>query len=139
MPSLDIRQRAIALLDQLPQDKLAAVVQLLEVLAEPVPQTLANPDEAPLLAIIQWQLPASEQSRLDDLRDAQRAAQEGQRCEWGELSEAEHQELIRYEDLLEQYRVERLEALMNLAKLKNLDLLSLNRQLLPQPQPFNAA
>ncbi len=109
MPPLDIRQRAIALLDQLPQNKLAAVVQLLEVLAEPASQT-ANPDEAPLLAIIQWQLPALEQSRLDDLRD---------RCEWGELSEAEHQQLIHYEDLLEQHRVERLEALMNLALSSN--------------------
>lgn len=34
MPPLDIRQWAIALLDQLPQNKLAAVVQLLEVLDE---------------------------------------------------------------------------------------------------------
>jgi hypothetical protein len=139
MPPIDIRQRAIALLDQLPQNKLVAVVQLLEVLAEPAPQTPTNPDEAPLLAIIQWQLPPLEQSRLDDLRDAQRAAQEGQRCEWGELSEAEHQQLIHYEDRLEQHRVERLEALMNLAKLRNLDLLSLNRQLSPQAQPFNTA
>lgn len=38
MSPLDIRQRAIALLDQLPQTKLSAVVQLLEVLAEPAPQ-----------------------------------------------------------------------------------------------------
>ncbi|MFZ4678186.1 MAG: hypothetical protein ACOYM4_21250 [Nodosilinea sp.] len=108
MPSLDIRQRAIALLDQLPQNKLAAVVQLLEVLAEPAPQTPANPAETPLIAIIQWQLPASEQSRLDDLRD---------QCEWGELSAAEHQELLHYEDRLEQHRVERLEALISTAKL----------------------
>lgn len=130
MPSIDIRQRAISLLDQLPQNKLAAVVQLLEVLAEPIPQTPASPEETQLLAVIQRHLPAPEQTRLDDLRD---------RCEWGELTEAEHQELIRYEDLLEQHRVERLEALINLAKLKNLDLLSLNRQLPPQAQPFNVA
>ena len=77
MPSLDIRQRAIALLDQLPQNKLAAVVQLLEVLAEPAPQTPASSEEAPLLATIQWQLPTPEQTRLNDLRD---------KCEWGELS-----------------------------------------------------
>ena len=130
MPPLDIRQRAIALLDQLPQNKLAAVVQLLEVLAEPVPQTLARSEETPLLAIIQWQLPAPEQSRLDDLRD---------RCEWGELSDAEHQELLHYEDRLEQHRVERLEALMALAKLRNLDLISLNQQFSSPAQPFNAA
>jgi len=86
-----------------------------EVLAEPVPQTLASSEEAPLLAIIQWQLPTSEQSRLDDLRD---------RCEWGTLPESEHQGLIRDEDLLEQHRVKRLEAL---AKLRNLDIISLNQ------------
>ena len=107
MPPLDIRQRAIALLDQLLQNKLTAVVQLLEVLTEPAHQTLDNPDESPLLAIIQWQLTAPEQSRLNDLRN---------RCEWGELSDAEHQELLRYEDPLEHHQVERLEALLALAK-----------------------
>ncbi len=130
MPPLDIRQRAIALLDQLPQNKLAAVVQLLEVLAEPAPQTPANPAEAPLLAIIQWQLPTPEQDRLDDLRD---------RCEWGELTDSEHQELLHYEDRLEQHRVERLEALIALAKLRNLDLINLNQQFSSPAQPFNAA
>lgn len=130
MSPLDIRQRAIALLDQLPQNKLVAVVQLLEVLAEPTPQTLASPEEASLLSVIQWQLPAPEQSRLDDLRD---------RCEWDELSEAEHQELLSYEDRLEQHRVERLEALIALAKLRKLDLISLNQQFSSHAQPFNAA
>jgi hypothetical protein len=130
MPPLDIRQRAIALLDQLPQNKLAAVVQLLEVLAEPALQTPASSEEAPLLAVIQWQLPAPEQNRLDDLRD---------RCEWGELTDTEHQELLHYEDRLEQHRVERLEALITLAKLRNLDLISLNQQFSSPAQPFNAA
>ncbi len=130
MPPLDIRQRAITLLDQLPQNKLVVVVQLLEVLAETAPQTPTNSAEAPLLATIQWQLPISEQSRLDDLRD---------RCEWGELSDAEHQELLSYEDRLEHHRVERLEALIALAKLRNLDLISLNQQFSSHAQPFNAA
>jgi hypothetical protein len=130
MSSIDIRQQAIALLDQLPQNKLVAVVQLLEILAEPTAQTSASPEEARLLEVIQHHLPESEQARLDDLRG---------RCEWGELSETEYQELIRYEDQLEQHRVERLEALMELAKLRNLDLVSLNRQLSAQTQPFNAA
>jgi len=47
-----------------------------------------------------------------------------ERCEWGQLSEAEHQELLQCEDRLEQDRAERLEALINLAKLRNLDLIS---------------
>ncbi|MFH7243549.1 MAG: hypothetical protein ACHWZW_11930 [Spirulina sp.] len=100
MPPLDIRQRTITHGGQLPQNKLAAVVQLLEVLADPAPQTPTNPDQAPLLATIQRQLPAPEKTHLDDLRDAQRAAQEGQCCEWGELIDAEHQELLHYEDRL---------------------------------------
>ncbi|MBE9140851.1 hypothetical protein IQ254_27245 [Nodosilinea sp. LEGE 07088] len=130
MPPIDIRQRAIALLDQLPQNKLAAVVQLLEVLAESTPQIPASSEEAPLLAVIQWQLTAPEQSRLDDLRD---------RCEWGELTNAEHQELLHYEDRLEQNRVEHLEALIALAKLRNLDLISLNQRFSSPMQSFNAA
>lgn len=123
MSSTDIRQRAMALLDQLPHTKLAAVVQLLEVLAEPISppsesHPSGDPEEAQWLAVIERPLTDFEQARLEDLRE---------RCEWCELSEAEHQELIQYEDRLEQDRAERLEALMNLAKLRNLDLSSLNR------------
>ncbi|NEP59367.1 MAG: hypothetical protein F6K31_20515 [Symploca sp. SIO2G7] len=51
-------------------------------------------------------MPEDEQIRLNILRD---------RCEYGELSEAEHQELVGYEDWLEQLRVEQLEALIKLA------------------------
>jgi len=83
MSSSDIRQRAIALLEHLPQNKLEAVVQLLEVLAEPLPQPSANSEESRLIDIIQWQLSEGEAMRLKELRE---------RCEWGELSEAEHQE-----------------------------------------------
>lgn len=125
----DIRQKAIALIEQLPQDKLAAVVQLLEFLAQPAQSATVNPEEATFLQAIQHNLPADEQQRLENLRE---------RCEWGELTEAEHQELIRYEDLLEQRRVERLEALMKLAELRNIDLIALNRQLKSESQPFHA-
>ncbi|MBE9109263.1 hypothetical protein IQ273_07520 [Nodosilinea sp. LEGE 07298] len=129
MPPVDIRQRAISLIEQLPQNKLAAVVQLLEILTEPTSQNAADAEESHLLKIIQRRLPETEQARLDELRD---------RCEWGDLSEAEHQELIRYEDRLEQHRVERLEALMELARLRNLDLLALNQQV-SASHPSNAA
>jgi hypothetical protein len=118
-PASDIRQKAIALIGQLPQDKLMAVVQLLEFLAQPPQQSTISGQEAQLLEVIENHLPEDEQVRLDTLRD---------RCEWGELSEAEHQELIGYEDLLEQQRVERLEALIELAKIRNIDLMRLNEQ-----------
>ncbi len=128
-PAPDIRQKAIALIDQLPQDKLMAVVQLLEFLAEPPQQSTISAQEAQLLEAIENHLPEDEQTRLDTLRD---------RCEWGELTEAEHQELVGYEDLLEQQRVERLEALIELAKLRNIDLMRLNQQVQSKSQPSHA-
>jgi hypothetical protein len=128
-PATDIRQKAIALIGQLPQDKLMAVVQLLEFLAEPPQPSTVSPQEAQLLEVIENHLPEDEQVRLDTLRD---------RCEWDELTEAEHQELIGYEDLLEQQRVERLEALIELAKLRNIDLMRLNEQVQSKSQPSHA-
>lgn len=130
MPPVNTRQRAISLIEQLPQNKLEAVVQLLEVLTEPTPPTITQVEETHLLEIIQRQLSETDQTRLSELRD---------RSEWGDLSEAEHQELIQYEDRLEQHHVERLEALMQLAKLRNLDLLALNQQFSQKPHPSNAA
>ncbi len=128
-PATDIRQKAIALIGQLPQDKLMAVVQLLEFLAEPPQPSTVSAQEAQLLEVIENHLPEDEQARLDTLRE---------RSEWGELSEAEHQELIGYEDLLEQQRVERLEALIELAKLRNIDLMRLNQQVQSKSQPSHA-
>ncbi|MFN6516476.1 MAG: hypothetical protein RMY29_018505 [Nostoc sp. CreGUA01] len=125
-PATDIRRRAMsttgcayALIEQLSPEKLTAVVQLLEFLSEPSGQTASNPQEVALLEVIQRRLQPDRQKRLEELRN---------RCEWGELTDIEHEELIQYEDQLEQWRVERLEALMELARLKNIDLLTLNRQ-----------
>ena len=126
---IDIRAQAISLIERLPTEKLKAVVQLLEFLVEPSQQTIPS-QEATLLQIIQHCLPVEQQKRLEELRD---------RCEWGELTEAEQQELIGYEDLLEQQRVERLEALIQLAKLRNINLTTLNYQLKSESQPFHAA
>lgn len=129
-PATDIRRRAIELIEQLSSDRLTAVVQLLEFLSEPSQRTVSSSEEAGLIDVIQRRLPANEQQRLDELRD---------RCEWGELTEAEHEELIQYEDRLEQWRVERLQALIELAKLRNIDLLTLNHQFMPESEPFHAA
>ena len=63
-----------------------------------------------LIEIIERRLPESEKMRLDELRD---------RNEWEQLNDAEYQELIRYEDMLEQQRAERLSAFMELAKLRD--------------------
>ena len=52
-PAPDIRQKAIALIGQLPQDKLMAVVQLLEFLAEPPQPSTVSAQEAQLLEVIE--------------------------------------------------------------------------------------
>jgi hypothetical protein len=114
-------QRAIALIDQLPPDKLNIAVTFLESLTQQTPVGQDNPiaDEISLRRIIQ-QRPTIDQARLDDLRD---------RNEWATLTDEEHQELIRYEEQLEQYSVDRLQAMIQLAQLKKIDLPTLNQQL----------
>jgi hypothetical protein len=124
----DLRQRAIALIEYLPTDKLTAITQLLELLAEPAPIPSSSPEESTLLDTIQRQLPADQQHRLTELRD---------RCEWGHLTEAEHQELISYEDWLEQRNVDRFAALMKLASLRDIDLVTLNHQLKSETQALH--
>ena len=69
MPPVNTRQRAISLIEQLPQNKLEAVVQLLEVLTEPTPPTITQVEETHLLEIIQRQLAETDQTRLSELRD----------------------------------------------------------------------
>ncbi len=128
-PPTDIRRRAIELIEQLSPEKLSAVVQLLEFLSEPSQPGTSKDREVVLLEVIQRHLGSDEQKRLQDLRG---------RCEWGELTAIEHEELIQYEDRLEQWRVERLQALMELAKLKKIDLLTLNRQFVSESQLFHA-
>jgi hypothetical protein len=114
-PTLEATQRAIALVEQLPADKLTMALEFLENLTE-------KPGEAALLQVIQQQPAIIDRSRLEDLRD---------RCEYGHLSPEEHQELMQYEDELERHNVDRIEAIMNLAKLKNIDFQTLYQQLTP--------
>ncbi|MEH1944229.1 MAG: hypothetical protein V7L01_28995 [Nostoc sp.] len=128
-PATDIRRRAIELIEQLSEERLTAVVQLLEFLSEPSKFAASNPIELALVEVIQRRLAPNEQKRLEELR---------KRGEWGELTDMEHEELITYEDQLEQWRVERLEALMELARLRNMDLLTLNRQLVSESKLFHA-
>jgi hypothetical protein len=125
----DIRRRAIELIEQLSEERLTAVVQLLEFLSEPSKFAASNPIELALVEVIQRRLAPNEQKRLEELR---------KRGEWGELTDMEHEELITYEDQLEQWRVERLEALMELARLRNMDLLTLNREFVSESQLFHA-
>jgi len=82
----DMRSYAISLIVQLSQDRLIPVVQLLEYLVEPPQQHRMSASETQLLETIGHHLPEDDRVRLNILRD---------RGKFGELSETEHQELIR--------------------------------------------
>ncbi|MGK7929356.1 MAG: hypothetical protein AB4290_29640 [Spirulina sp.] len=120
MAAIDIRKRAFELLDRLPQEALTEAVDFLENLSRESQRSLSSASETDLLKIIQRQLPDRDRERLNDLREQN---------EWGELRDREYKELIDYEDLMEQWTVERLEALMKLAKMRQVDLATLNQEL----------
>jgi hypothetical protein len=111
MTHTDIRQRAIELIQQLPPERLNDVVHWLE--------SLSSTDETALIELIQRRLTPHEQQRLNELRD---------RSEQALLTETEQQEYITYADRLEQQNVDRLEALIKLANLRNIDVPTLNQQ-----------
>ncbi|MBO3460235.1 hypothetical protein G7B40_023750 [Aetokthonos hydrillicola Thurmond2011] len=122
----EIRRRAIALLEQLPGDSLVRAVEFLEALCDEALQeseTTPETNETALVEIIQRRLPSDDQQRLDYLR---------QRNETEEITDAEHQELLAYIDRVEQQDVERAEALIKLAQLRQVDLKVLIREFLPK-------
>ncbi len=119
-PSVNIREKAIALIQDLPQERLVDVVQFLENLS-------ASPElagEAKLIRVItQNPLTEVQQERLVELRD---------RGEQSPLNEPEHQERLSLEDQMEAWTVQRLEAMIKLAELRNTDLQTINQQFQPQ-------
>jgi hypothetical protein len=121
----EIRQRAIALLEQLPGESLVRAVEFLETLSHEALQQLQTTPEAnetALLEIIQRRLPPEEQQRLAYLR---------QRNEAEEITDVEHQELLVYIDRVEQMDAERASALIKLAQLRQVDLVVLIQEFLP--------
>lgn len=128
MAPTEIRKRAIALVEKLPGESLVKAVEFLEALCSEANQPHegevppVEPDEVALLQLIQRQLPPDHQSRLAYLR---------QLNETGEITEAEHQELLAYVDRVESRDAERAEALIQLARLRNVDLKKLLNEFLP--------
>lgn len=122
----EIRQRAIALLEQLPGDSLVRAVAFLEALSqESSPQAeapLLAAEEAALLAVIQRRPSPEDQERLDYLR---------QRSEQEIITDTEHQELLNYIERIEQQDAERAEALIKLAQLRQVDLNVLMEEFAP--------
>jgi hypothetical protein len=121
----NIRQHAQELIEQLPSASLPQVVEFLEGLrrntdpAQPIlPENL--PEQA-LFSIIQRRLAPEDQARLDYLR---------QQNESRAITETEHQELLKYVERIEQQDAERAEALINLSRLRNVDLKTLMNEYL---------
>ncbi len=121
----EIRQRAIAILEKLPGESLVRAVEFLETLShEALQESETTPEvkETALLETIQRRLPPEDQKRLAYLR---------QRNEAEKITDAEHQELLVYIDRVEQQDVERAEALIKLAQLRQVDLKVLIQEFLP--------
>ncbi len=122
-----LRQRLQTLVETLPEESLLQAESLLTGLNSGVAWVAdSSSQEAPLLAIIQRRLPPHEQNRLNYLRQC--LADET-------ITEAEHQELLAFIDPIEQMDVERVEAMLQLAKLRNVDLNTIVQEFLPNPQP----
>ena len=113
----EIRQRAIALLEQLPGESLIKAVEFLESLSHQALQVsetkISETRETDLIQIIQRRFSSEQQDRLNYLR---------QQNETGEITEIEHQELLIYVELIEKQDAERAEALIQLAQMRGVDL-----------------
>jgi DNA polymerase sigma len=129
----EIRQRAKELVDQLPGESLAKALEFLESLCSEANQTseitASRQEEEALLQIIQNRLPEDDQIRLAYLR---------QRNENEEITDTEHQELLNYVDQIEHQDAERAEALIQLAKLRDVHLKTLVNEFLPAHKPPDA-
>jgi hypothetical protein len=112
MATIPDRQRAIALLETLEEDKLPRAIAALQALAHPALQE-KQPQEADLIHIIHQRLPQQQQQRFNELR---------QRLEAETLTEAERTELLAFTAQVEQQDADRAAALFQLAQLRQVDL-----------------
>ncbi|MDX2231308.1 MAG: hypothetical protein NW220_16850 [Leptolyngbyaceae cyanobacterium bins.349] len=127
--SSNIRQRAKELVDQLSGDSLTQAVEFMERLRNPSLETLNSEEtsqERSLLEIIQRRLSREEQVRLTNLRQKQ---------DEETLTDEEHQELLTFVERIEQQDAERAAALVQLAKLRQVDLKTVIAEFLPSRLP----
>ena len=114
----EIRQKAMDLVEKLPQERLVEAVELLESLFKNdrvTGEETPSQAEIELLKIVRRRLPPEEEARLEELDD---------RNEWSELSEAEYNELLTGIERVEHQNVQRVAALMELAKIRKVDLVT---------------
>jgi hypothetical protein len=130
----ELRQRAIELVEQLPKEMLFEAVDLLESLCLKANQAgdekPSTPEESALLEIIGRRLPPDDQKRLDYLIEQD---------EIGEITDAENSELLGYAERIENHNVERLGALIELAKMRNVDLETLVNEFKLESNTHNVA
>jgi hypothetical protein len=120
-----LRQRLQTLVETLPEEALLRAESLLTDLKSAAVSPSTVSQEAPLIAIIERRLAPEAQTRLNDLR--QRLADET-------ITEAEHQELLTFIDPIEQMDAERVEAMIQLAQLRQVNLNTIIQEFLPNPQ-----
>ena len=120
--AMEKRSKAIELVTKFPPEVLDKAVELLEALQAQFER------ETALLQIIHQSLSPEDLEKLDCLR---------QRCEWDNLTESEYQELLAYEDWLENQNVARLEAIIQLAEIKNMNWQPLYQKLTPSEESIN--
>jgi len=115
------REAVIEMIDRLPTEKLPEVAQFVEFLRFKSEQPPKAPhSEETLLVIINRQLPAADQQRLDALRA---------KSEETQLNDLERAELLAYVERVEREDAERAEAMIRLAHLRGIHLTTLVNQL----------
>jgi len=116
------RQKVMQLVEQLPEESLSEVIELLSNLLRQTRQSqllISSSSEEFLLQVIDRRLLPDDQARLDYLREQNESA---------DITEAEHQELLAFVSRVENEDAERAAAILQLAQIRKVDVLSLIKE-----------
>ena len=116
------RQKVMQLVEQLPEESLSEVIELLSNLLRQTRQSqplISSSSEEFLLQVIDRRLLPDDQARLDYLREQN---------ESGDITEAEHQELLDFVSRVENEDAQRAAAILQLAQIRKVDVLSLIKE-----------
>jgi hypothetical protein len=125
--SIENRQKAIQLIEQLPEESLTEVIELLNSLHERTSQTKplpSNNSEEKLLQIIHRKISQEDQDRLDYLRQLNE--------DGDDMTAVEYQELLAFVSRIEKEDAERVSAIFQLAQIRKVEPLSLITKFAPQ-------
>jgi hypothetical protein len=125
--SIENRQKAIQLVEQLPEESLTEVIELLNSLHERTSQPKplpSNNSEEKLLQIIHRKISQEDQDRLDYLRQLNE--------DGDDMTAVEYQELLAFVSRIEKEDAERVSAIFQLAQIRKVEPLSLITKFAPQ-------